>query len=930
MTTTSLTSPLKTLIPSGFRPWVFVIPLAAIVSFGCAKGEDTKEQYLARANDYFAAGQYDKAEKEYREVLRLAPEDPVALQKLGVIYLDQGQVIQAYPLLKKSAELQPDDPEIQLRLGTSVFALGALAEARDAALQALEKQPENEQALLLLADASRNPDDIEDARKFIQSLRDKDEDRARYHVALGVLDLRQINAARAESEFKAAINLDPKSSQAYAALGSFYLSRNDLKEAGQAFKTAADLAPLRSPIRVRYADFLLRTGAAAEAKNILDEISQKYPDYLPPRVLLMRIACAERKEEDCAARVQNILAQDAVNYDALFQDGIFSLAKGDAPKALRIYGYLSNTYRLNPQVRYQLALAYLLSAKNANAADSRNAVDRAESVLADAIKLNPRFDQATLLLAELKLRKGNSAAAAVDLLAPLTKERPQIAQAQYLLSRAYLALQKADEALAVYRQMTELFPEDPQPPFLMASILLRQGKQNEARSALEKSLEISPDYMPAIQGLVGLDISAKQYAPALDRVQKLLDTEPKDKTKFAQLSALRGTIYAAQEDFTHAEADLLKAIDLDPNLTSAYLLLAQLYIKTNKQQQAIEKLNESIEKNKNVPALMLLAMLNAHMQHFDAARDAYEKLLTVAPNSPAALNNLAVLYSEQLGQLDKASELAKKAREANPNDAHVADTLGWILFKKGDYDNARPLLQESVSKLPDQPEIQFHAGMAHYMMGEEGPARIALEKAANASADFPGKDEARQRLALLDINVATANPGVRTELENYLRKWPNDPAVLVRLAAIQERDGAADQALKTYEKLLSDYPQFAPALRQLALHYGQRSTADTNAYELAMKARQAYPDDPEIAKALGIINYRRGAYPQAMELLKEAAAKRKDDPQILYYLGALYRELKQYPECKGALERALSLNLSSELGDDAKRALEDCSEMVPQ
>jgi uncharacterized protein HemY len=67
-----------------------------------------------------------------------------------------------------------------------------------------------------------------------------------------------------------------------------------------------------------------------------------------------------------------------------------------------------------------------------------------------------------------------------------------------------------------------------------------------------------------------------------------------------------------------------------------------------------------------------------------------------------------------------------------------------------------------------------------------------------------------------------------------------------------------------------------------------------------------------------------------MELLKEAAAKKTDDPQILYYLGALYRELKQYPECKGTLERALSLNLSSELGDDAKRALADCSEMVPQ
>ena len=146
----------------------------------------------------------------------------------------------------------------------------------------LEKQPGNEQALLLLVDASRTPDDIEDARKLIQSLREKDQDRARYHLALGALDLRQNDQARAESEFKAALNLDPKSSEAYAALGTFYWSRNDLKEADQAFKTAADLAPPRSPMRLRYADFLIKTGADAEAKNILEEISRKRPIICRP------------------------------------------------------------------------------------------------------------------------------------------------------------------------------------------------------------------------------------------------------------------------------------------------------------------------------------------------------------------------------------------------------------------------------------------------------------------------------------------------------------------------------------------------------------------------------------------------------------------------------------------------------------------------
>ena len=434
----------------------------------------------------------------------------------------------------------------------------------------LEKQPENEQALLLLVDASRTADDIADARKLIQGLRDKDQDRARYHLALGSLDLRQNDQARAESEFKAALNLDPKSIDANAALGSFYWSRNEVKEAAQAFKTAADLAPERSPKRLRYADFLIKTGAGAEAKSFLEEMNRKAPDYLPPRVFLMKMACAEHyQDEDCITRVQNVLSQDPINLDALVIDGMLSLSKGDAPKAIRVFEYLSNTYARNPQVRYQLARAYLLYANSAGAMESRRAVESAESRLDEAVKLNPRFEQAILLLSELKIRKGVPAPA-VDLLVPLNKERPQIAQAHYLLGTAYLAQQKTDDALAVYRQMTELFPTDPQPPYLVGVMLLAQGSSRTPAKRWRDQSRFRPDYLPPIEKLIDLDLADKQYASALTRVDKQIENNP----KLAQAWGLRGKIYFAQRDFTHAEPDLLKAVELDPKLEAAYLLLA--------------------------------------------------------------------------------------------------------------------------------------------------------------------------------------------------------------------------------------------------------------------------------------------------------------------------------------------------------------------
>jgi tetratricopeptide (TPR) repeat protein len=878
---------------------VFALSVLAIAAAGCSKQDDSKEARLNRAKEAFAAGQYSKAETEYREVLRLAPSDAVAMRELGIIYFDQGQLRQAYPLLQQSAEKTPDDWELQLKLGLTYLGGGDRKQAREAALRILDKQPGHEDALLLLVDSARTPEEIEDARKLIASLRGKDQDRAGYHLALGALDLRQQNDARAESEFKAALNLSPKSSATHAALAKLYWHRQDLKAADAAFKDAAELSAPRSPVRLQYAEFKLRTGAPADAAKIVDDVLQKAPDYLPARVFSMQLACQEKRDDNCAARVQRVLAQDSSNFDALFQSGLLSLAKGEATEAIRVFEHLSSSYGPHPQVRLQLAVAYLLFARTATGLNARNAVDGAEKSLTEAVKLDPRLDQAALLLAELKIRKG-SPAAAVDLLEPLIKERPQIAQAHYLLASAYLAQRQANQALAVYRRMTELFPQDPQPSFLIGGVLLAQGRQADARKSFEKAVEISPDYLPAVEGLVNFDIAEKQYAAAVARVQKIIDKDP----KLAQAWVVRGKIYLAQQDFTRAEQDLQKAIELNANLEPAYLLLAQLYVTSNKQEQAIERLNAFVEKNKTVPALMQLAMIQQSVKNYEASRDAYEKLLAVSPQFAVALNNLAVLYSEHFGQIDKAHELAKRAREAAPNVPQMADTLGWILFKKGEYDNALRLLQESAGKLPDNPEIQFHLGMAHYMLGEEGPARLALQKAAEASADFPGKDEARRRLALLAIEAGTANAALRGELENVLRERPNDPVALARLARLHEQEGAAGEAIKTYEKIVDANPLFAPALRRLALFYGERSPGHPKAQDVAAKARRAYPDDPQIADALGWILFRKGEYRNALQLLQESAGKLADEPAVQFHLGMAHYMLGDEAPARSALAKA--------------------------
>jgi Flp pilus assembly protein TadD len=99
---------------------------------------------------------------------------------------------------------------------------------------------------------------------------------------------------------------------------------------------------------------------------------------------------------------------------------------------------------------------------------------------------------------------------------------------------------------------------------------------------------------------------------------------------------------------------------------------------------------------------------------------------------------------------------------------------------------------------------------------------------------------------------------------------------------------------------------------------------------LATKARQAYPRDPELAKALGILNFRRGFYPQSLDLLNQAAATRNQDAEVQFYLGKTYQELKKWDECKAALGRAVAFHLSPKFSDDAHSRLANCTDMSAQ
>jgi tetratricopeptide (TPR) repeat protein len=270
-----------------------------------------------------------------------------------------------------------------------------------------------------------------------------------------------------------------------------------------------------------------------------------------------------------------------------------------------------------------------------------------------------------------------------------------------------------------------------------------EKKTGEAKKQFESALAISPGFVEPLTQLVAMDIAEGKPEAALERVRRQMGLAP----KVPDFEFLLGRLHLSRQETALAESAFLRAIELDPQFDKAYVALSQLYAASGQYDQALAKLNGALQTNpRNLPVMMLSGMLYEQKGDIQRAQETYEQLLALNPRFFRAANNLAYLYGEHGGDPAKALKLAQQARDAAPEDPYIADTLGWILYKQGNYDWALVALQQSVSKLGDNAEVQYHLGMTQHRLGHREEAKQALQKALTLNPRFSGADEAKRVL----------------------------------------------------------------------------------------------------------------------------------------------------------------------------------------
>lgn len=862
--------------------------LALAIGAGCSS-KSKQERYLERAENYFTSGQLEKARIEFMNVLRMDGANAQAIKRLGQIYYSQREIQQAAPFLMKAIELLPEDLDLRLKMGLIYLTAGKPDRAKKEALAALDLDSSNDQAMMILSNTPRTPEEIQEVRETIEGLRRDAEDKASFHAALGNLFLRESNLEAAESEFKQSLALDENAHGAYRTLGDIYWQEGDLEQAEQNFRKAAEIAPKASLPQLRLAEFLLKNGQAEEAKSRLKAISDEFPKYVPALVARAKIAFVEKQWDACSLLIQQILANDASNYDGLLLQGKVHLAQGEFAEAVDKFNQMKTRFPNSAELRYQLALANLL---NRDVTEAINQLDQ-------TITLDSNFDAAILLLSELEIRTGD-ASSAITRLTGLIKEHPEILKAHLLLADAYRTRGTLQNAVDVYQGLEKSFPDNAQVSFLMGLTLRQLDRTQEARAAFERTLELAPDYLPAVNQLLELDMLDQDPETAIQRIQEQIDRHPEAPgPRF-----LLAKIYFSRKEYDQSEALLQKAIELVPEFSDAYLLLARQYVLAGNPQTALEKLGESlIQKPDDVPSLMLQGMIHEQLEDYSQAAVSYEKLLDVNPRFEPAVNNLAYLYSERLGKPEEAFQLAQQAYKLSPQDPFAADTYGWVLFKQKEYSWAMSLLKESAEKLPGHPEVQFHIGMTHYYMGEEAPARAAFERALELDNDFPGNEEAKRRLSILNLSDQSDASQQIAQLKSLVVESPEDPMIQIRLGALYRSAGQPERAKTAYEDALSINPNLAAALAGLAGLYANEFNDLAQALDYARKARQLAPADPELIWTLGRVALKSKDAKWALSLLRESVRKLPENPELQFELAQAAYYRGQLDEAETAIQK---------------------------
>jgi len=232
-----------------------------------------------------------------------------------------------------------------------------------------------------------------------------------------------------------------------------------------------------------------------------------------------------------------------------------------------------------------------------------------------------------------------------------------------------------------------------------------------------------------------------QLAELLERYQDALDWYAKVPDERMQGPArLRSANVLHAMARTEAAFAALHALQADAALDEdgrrdAYLLEAELRQKDGADAAEQDAYARGLAAFPDEPALLYgRALMWERLDQIPKAEADLRRLLVIEPENVAALNALGYTLADRTDRYREALELIDRARVAEPGNAAIIDSYGWVLFRLGKPRAALDHLRHAYA-LQQDPDIASHLGQVLWVLGQKDEARKYFEAARKLDPD---------------------------------------------------------------------------------------------------------------------------------------------------------------------------------------------------
>ncbi|WP_421570864.1 tetratricopeptide repeat protein [Stenotrophomonas sp. PD6] len=348
----------------------------------------------------------------------------------------------------------------------------------------------------------------------------------------------------------------------------------------------------------------------------------------------------------------------------------------------------------------------------------------ARRMVDEVVRRFPNEPRVALLNASMLFQSGK----ADEALAALRTVEPRLEQDPELRNAVAIAYDAMGDARSAARVLA-VGPQNVQTWGMRASLLAKQ-QDDAALSALYADLSkqaTKPD--PAQRLLLGkIAEYLKRNAEAVDWYHSVPGGQERAE---ARLRAANAQYLLGRTDQAFAEVHAIQSdasVD-DEARRDAYLLEAELRQRGNDLPGELDALARGLAAYPDENGLLYARAL-AWERRDDVPRAEADlrKILVTEPENVAALNALGYTLADRTTRYQEALELIDRARVAEPDNAAIVDSYGWVLYRLGRNEEALVQLRRAWTLAKD-PEIAAHVGELLWVLGRKDEARRFFDEA---------------------------------------------------------------------------------------------------------------------------------------------------------------------------------------------------------